>query len=230
MSNRKSLRKTVGSAFNTSIESGIKRRKNASKLIVKYKPVNQRQFYHSQTNQAFTTEENAHMVDSEDEFQLLDIQRHHKIINENRHLSTDQKKIMNLWNQFVENHIKFGIKHLKTMCNVFIDTHIDDIRQQKLYHDFVLHLCTLYHGNLLVRKDFFSVVNHLHVHMGIQEKSLASVMNQTNHHHRQSNGKENHVNRKRKRSSTLSADHLDQPKQKQQRYSLRACNSITTHG
>lgn len=224
MSNRKPLRKTVESPFETAIQSGIKKKKKSSKKIkiVKYKPVHQREFYHSQSLQPFTIEENANVTDSEDESQLLDIQRHQKFINENRHLSIDQKKIMNLWNQFVENRIKFGIKHMKAMCEVFIDTHIGDIRQKNLYHDFVYHLCTLYHGNLLVRKDFLAVVKHLHKHMGIKEEI------QTNHH--QSKSKENRVNQKRKRSSSPGADNAEEPKQKQQRYRTRALNTITAHG
>lgn len=218
MSNRSQRppRKNVGSPFENSIQSNLKKNKSQSQpnLVVKYKPLHERQFYHSQSNQVFSIGKNqSNIVDSEDEVELLDIERHQKIINANRHLSQAQKSIMNLWNQFIEKRKQFGIKHMKHMCKVFIDVHISDIRQQTLYRDFLLHLCTLHHAQLLLQKDFFAVIEHLHGYMNIGP-------NPKNH---QSTDKENHVKSKRKRPESNGEENLE-PKPKQQRYGLRARN------
>lgn len=216
MASRKPPRKHVGSAFETSIQAGIKRRKNPPKFVYKYKPVEQRQFYHCQS---LTIAENADSTDSEKDFQRLDIQRHRKIIDINHQLSNKQKSIMNLWNEFVGSRNQFGIKQMEDACIRFINDHIEDIRKQKLHDALVLHLCTLFNGNLLMQRDLWSVIEHLHMHMGVQQKYSTPVSSLKI---QQSNGKES---RKRKRSSSSSADGFE-PKQKQQRYRLRAVNGI----
>lgn len=222
MSKPKPPRKTVQSPFETSIEAGIKRRKNPSKRVVRYKSVNERHFYHSLSNQAYLiAADDADLTDSEDNFQLMDIEHHQKIIDENRRLSTDQKKIANLWNKFIEKCNQFGMKHVKAVCQAFIDAYINEIRHEQLYNDLMLHLCSLHDGNLLMPKDFYAVVEHLHNHMGIQQKMM---MNQNNQ--QPANDKENRkLKRKRKRSSSTAANGLE-PKQKQQRYCFRAINGI----
>lgn len=222
MSKPKPPRKTVQSAFEASIEAGIKKRKTAPKRVVRFQSVNKRQFYHSQSLQPYTIDADvADSTDSEDDFQLMDIEHHQKIVDENRQLSTDQKKIANLWNEFIEKCYQFGMKHVKNVCKAFIDAHIHQIRHEKLYNDLMLHLCSLHHGNLLTPKDFHAVVEYLQVdHMGIQR----AVMNKNIQE--PANDKENRKQmRKRKRSSSTSADGLE-PRQKQQRYSFRALKAI----
>lgn len=204
MSNRKPPRKHVGSAFEASIKTGLKKRKNQvrSKVIFeyKYKPLHQRQFFHSQSKRSFALGENSVITDSEDEYQSLDMERHQKIINGHRYLSDGQKNIMNLWNGFVGKCNKFGIKKVKFVCESFVDLYIDEIRDKKLYPDFLMHLCTLNSANLLKQKDFHAVIQHLHKHMGIQRKGSASMVSQKNHQKGIPKGKENKVNGKRRRS------------------------------
>lgn len=221
MSKPRPPRKTVPSASNASIENGIRRIRNPPTRVVRYKSVHERQFYHSESTLPYTIDADvADLTDSEDDFQLMDIEHHRKIIDENRRLSTNQKKIANLWNEFIEKCKKFGVKQMKIVCKAFIEAHIDQIRHEKLYNDLMLHLCWLHDGNLLTPNDFYALVKHLHVqHMGIQQYVMDKNIQEP------ANDKENRKRgRKRKRSSSTSeADGLE-PRQKQQRYSLRAQN------
>lgn len=220
MSKQKPPRKTVESPV-TSIQTGTKKMKNPPQNIVQPKPLMEREFYHSYSLQPFSAEENADLTDSENDFQLIDSDHDRKIINDNRKLDGEQKTIMNLWNEFIENHNQFGIKHMKNTCKMFIDQHIEHIRRRKLYNDLALHLHSLHHDNLLVQSDVWSVIQHLHTNMGIQQKYSMPVSDQ-NHNH-QSIDKENPKHSKRKRASSISSDGLE-PKQKQQRYHLRVVN------
>lgn len=221
---QKPARKNVGSPFENSIQSNLKKnqKKSQPNVIFKYVSLDKRQFYHSHTNRDFSVKNNkSDITDSEDEGEKADIELHRRMVNSKHNLRVEEKATVNLWNQFVQKRHPLNVKHMKNMCKVFIDMHISEIRQQQLYRDVLLHLCTLHHGHLLSQKDFFAVVEHLHVHMGI-----LPVKNQND---LQSDGKENALKRKREHSKSpkSAAKVKPQPKrQATQRMHLRMRNLI----
>lgn len=57
---------------------------------------------------------------------------------------------------------------MPTMCQFFIDISIDEICHGKFYHEFLLHLCSLRHTDLIRQKILIVVIEHLHEHMNDQ--------------------------------------------------------------
>lgn len=189
-------------------------------VAIKKIPIEERIFYHMQNLQSYLIDEHE-QPDSSDEndYKLLEQSIHQENINRRRDLNDGEKEMMNLWNSFIEcqNEV-FGIKKQKTICKIFIDRHINDILQKKLYKNCLLHFCTLYDKSELTSNDFMSLVQQMQNHVGINVFDTMAKALQPKPHKRTSEPR-------KKTSKSPSFESASEPKRKS--YVLRSVDSIS---
>lgn len=237
--------------FESSIQKNIKRKKKTKTTIknpqiqhmipIDIKPINQRVFYHSQSHQVYTmNDEKTNLTeDSDDESGIFDQQLQEKGIFEFSDMNEGEKEMMNMWNIFIQNQTFFGMKHMPVICDMFIIKNIREIIQKQLYRNLLLHLCCLYDFDLLNEADFFHLVENVQSLVGI--RPLKNLSNQNVYQSSDSIGARK-VTRKRKRASSTNNNNdnnndknednnntyddseyeLNSPKRKHRRYGLRS--------
>lgn len=170
----KSPRKMANNQIDPDYESHYKKKKRLSKKSdnsIVCTPIDKRYFHHIQSNEAFLIENNNNATDdSGDDIEYKTLYQHiHQMeINQNRSLNEGEKKMFNLWNQFIEGEPCFGIKHMRIICQRFIDANLVVIIHGKLYRNFFLHLCGLYDQGLLTSLECMYLMNHIQQQMGIK--------------------------------------------------------------
>lgn len=222
----KSPRKMAKNQIDPDYESHYKKKKRLGKKTdgpIVCTPVDKRYFHHIQSNGAFLIENNNNAADDSDddtEYKTLYQNIHQMEINQNRSLNEGEKQMINLWNMFIEGEPCFGIKHMRIICQRFIDAHLLDIIHGKLYRNFWLHLCGLYDQGLLTSKECMYLVNYTQQKMGIQvSKVTVDACRQMDE-----------SKKKRPRSSVSSTSFTSEeatetePMPKQTRRSLRSVN------
>lgn len=181
---RQSARKRVNA---NPIKNNSKRRRLESntELIesIQVTPIHKRYFFHSTVNRPFLVRDHDESYDSTDEMDYVRVYQkvHVSEINDFVDLNEGEKEMINLWNSFLYGYKSFGDKHVMFICRTFIDKHVDDILQKKLYRNFLLHLCTLHDYNTIEASDFTILVQHFQQRAGIITRSFLRFVEPLSH-------------------------------------------------
>lgn len=85
----------------------------------------------------------------------------HRQINDFTDVNEGEKELFQLWNLFVTKRNLFGDCRMQFACESFVDVHGKDIWAQKLYRNFLLHLCNLQDFGLLRSSQINAIVQRL---------------------------------------------------------------------
>lgn len=221
-----SPRKRANNQIDPDFESHYAKRRRLDKNAndkIQCVPINKRHFYHIQSLTPYLIENNNAAEDSEDddEYKRLYQQIHKTELNKHQFLNDGEKQMMNLWNRFIESQPGIGLKHMKIICQLFIDEHIWDILKGNLYPNWLLHLCELNNSELLSPSEYIDVVQYTQMYLGLTRiKSLMDAQKWTAPKKR---------GRKRSRSATNNNKVEEEQSTKNKRYHTRS-NSLTAHG
>ncbi|ODM92976.1 Polycomb protein suz12 [Orchesella cincta] len=144
----------------------LKRGRPKGKAAVKSSPNPNRQYYHASTNLPIKPNEKVDSDSTDDEvYQELN----NRSIDKLRGVTPLQKDFMKLWNAHRQKtrEVYRGISHLKDACSNFVDEHKVELKDTKMYREFMFHLTTLHEKNLMTRGALTEVVNRAHkIHEG----------------------------------------------------------------
>lgn len=112
-----------------------------------------RRIYKSSTN-APVQHVQEYAEDSEGEHDTEWLRQYTKrMIHEFTDVNEGEKSLMTLWNYHLMKSNIVGDKHIPLACEIFIEKYGQDLWNQKLYRNFLLHLCNLFDAGLLTRKN-----------------------------------------------------------------------------
>lgn len=147
-----------------------KRKRITNDKILIPMSINERHFYHSQSMEPFSIT-NEELSDSASDSESVDGHLHQRKLNSNRILNDGERAIMNLWNEFLQKQrirVPRGLSNVRGICHSFIDYHGREIVNDRLYRNFILHLCNMKDIMLLSSADMMHLVRHIQQYYGIK--------------------------------------------------------------
>lgn len=154
-----------------------KRKRIANHEILIPMSINERYFYHSQSMEPFSIT-NEELSDSASDSELTDGDLHQRKLNANHILNDGERAIMNLWNRFMQQQrirTPRGQSNVRAICQSFIDYHGREIVNDRLYRNFILHLCNLKDIMLLSSADMMYLIRHIQQYYGIKYECNAKA-------------------------------------------------------